>query len=146
MNICLTETVLSPSASSYVSQTHVEEAEIISKWATQSPFSAPSNPLSTSGPGPTQIPKHSKEYKFARVSAFIIWLSCFDLSMLVLPRLEKISPFSWWLNVKVHSGFQTNAPNVPMHMHNWTKTWVLENLTLPLIVWFFFFLGKHGEK
>lgn len=66
--------------------------------------------LSTTGPGPTQIPKHSKEYKLTRVSAFIIWLSCFDLRVLFLPRLEKMSPFSSRLDVKVHQGFQTNAP------------------------------------
>lgn len=68
-------------------------------------------PFAWSGPGPTQIPKHREEYKLARVSAFIIWLSCFDLKVLVLPRLEKMSPFSSRLDVKVHPGFQTSAPN-----------------------------------
>lgn len=53
-----------------VSQTHLEEAEIFSKPATQSPFSAPSNPLPTSGPGPTQISKHSEEYKYSKGLSF----------------------------------------------------------------------------
>ena len=143
-NTDLVPAVQSRSGSSWGcdSQARLEEAEMLSKSAMQSPFSASSNPLPASGPGPTQIPKHSEEYKLARVSAFITWLSCFDLRVLVLPRLEKMSPFSSRLDVKVHPGFQTNAPNALISMADWTKIWVLENLTLCLIL----FLWKLGEK
>lgn len=123
------------------SQTHLEEAEMLSWSALKNLFSASSNPLPTSGPGPTQIPKHSEEYKPARVSAFIIWLSCFDLRVLILPRLEKMSPILFTAGCQSTLRFPDKCPNCTHLNEQLDQDLSGGELNSLILV-----LGKPGEK